>query len=79
MTLMPAESLPLPAAQFEVRFASLLRPGCMRSFPCDGAGHVDLDALSDRARNDYLFARAMVGREHDLPRICRCGSSGPGP
>ena len=59
---------------FEVRFMSLLRHGSGFAFPCDGQGHVDLDALSDRARNNYLYARAMVGRDIDLP----CVSELPG-
>lgn len=61
-----------PAAEsssFEVRFDSLYVPGHALAFPCDGEGHVDLDALSERARNNYLFARAMVGRENSLPHV----------
>jgi hypothetical protein len=30
---------------------------------------VNLDALSDRGRNNYLFARAMVGREFSTPDV----------
>ena len=55
---------------FEVRFNSLFSPGRALAFPCDAGGRVDLDALSERARNNYLFARAMVGREHATPCIC---------
>ena len=55
---------------FEVRFASLCRQGRGCAFPCDRQGRVDLDALSERARNNYLFARAMVGRDNALPRVC---------
>lgn len=55
---------------FEVRFGSLFKQGSGYAFPCDGQGHVDLDALSERARTNYLYARAMVGREISLPRIC---------
>ena len=55
---------------FEVRFASLFRQGTGFAFPCDGQGQVDLDAMSERARNNYLYARAMVGRENGLPRVC---------
>ena len=57
-------------APFEVRFNSLFSPGRALAFPCDASGRVDLDALSERARNNYLFARATVGREHAVPRIC---------
>ncbi len=55
---------------FEVRFWSLFQPGRALSFPCDDQGRVDLDALSETARNNYLFARATVGREHGSPQIC---------
>ena len=62
---MPFES------EFEVHFRSLLRRGLEFIFACDGEGHVDLDALSDRAKANYLFARAMVGREYACPAVCR--------
>jgi hypothetical protein len=60
---------------FEVRFIWLNRPGSGHAFPCDGQGHVDLDALSERARNNYLYARAMVGREIALPRVSPVASA----
>ncbi|HEY6355547.1 MAG TPA: hypothetical protein VIY30_13745 [Burkholderiaceae bacterium] len=56
--------------EFEVHFRSLLRRGLELIFPCDGEGRVNLDALSDRAKVDYLFARAMVGREYAGPAVC---------
>ena len=34
-------------------------------------GEVPLDALSDRARDNYLYARAVVGVEYAYPSICR--------
>ena len=40
-----------------------------RAFRCDAAGHVDLDALSDHDRGEYLFARALVGRDFDRPAV----------
>ena len=43
------------------------------SFPCDADGNVPLDALSDRARNNYLFARAVVGRDYATPAVLPCG------
>ena len=57
--------------QFELRFQSLFDSGRGFAFPCDPQGHVDLDHLSDRARNNYLYARAMVGRELSVPAV-RC-------
>lgn len=57
-------------AHFEIRFESLFRQGCAMAFPCDADGQVDLDTLSESARGNYLFARAMVGREYATPAIC---------
>lgn len=61
--------------EFEVHFRSLLRRGFELIFPCDCDGRVNLDALSDRAKIDYLFARAMVGREYAGPAVCRNATS----
>ena len=55
--------------QFELRFQSLFNSGRGYAFPCDPAGQVDLDQLSDRARNNYLYARAVVGRELTVPAV----------
>lgn len=57
------------AFRFEVRFESLFHPGRALAFPSDSEGHVELETFSEHARANYLFARAMVGREYDLPRI----------
>ncbi|KAB2869925.1 MAG: hypothetical protein IT503_08145 [Burkholderiaceae bacterium] len=67
-----AQTASLPfKPEFEVHFRSLLRRGIELIFPCDREGRVNLDALSDRARVDYLFARAMVGREYAGPAVRR--------
>lgn len=55
---------------FQLRFQSLFDPGRGYAFPCDAQGHVDMDALSERARNNYLYARAMIGREVATPAVC---------
>ena len=49
--------------RFELRYRSLsvFRPGY--AFPCDSRGQVDLDVLSNHARENYFYARAMVGCE----------------
>lgn len=39
------------------------------AFPCDAAGQVDLDALDERSRNRYLFARALMGRDYASPVV----------
>ena len=54
---------------FRLRFRSLFDSGRGYAFPCDKAGRVDLDHLSDRARNNYLYARAMVGKELAVPTV----------
>jgi hypothetical protein len=53
----------------QLRFPSLSRASLAFVFPCDASGRVDLDRLSDRARNDYHYARAMIGREVAAPRV----------
>ena len=62
-------SLAGQGARFEIRFRSLFNEGRGLAFPCDASGQVDLDALSERGRTNYLFARAMVGREFAVPDI----------
>jgi hypothetical protein len=57
------------ATGFELRFQSLFHEGRALTFPCDGEGHVNLDTVSERARNNYLFARAMIGREYAMPLV----------
>ncbi|HET9976408.1 MAG TPA: hypothetical protein VFQ20_03150 [Burkholderiaceae bacterium] len=53
----------------ELRFRSLFQEGRGYGFPCDAAGRVDIDALSETARCNYLYARAIVGRELALPVV----------
>lgn len=54
---------------FFIRFANLFDEGRALAFPCDDHGSVDLDALSEPARHNYLFARAMVGRDFSPPHL----------
>jgi hypothetical protein len=56
-------------ARYEIRFRSLFQEGRGLAFPCDAQGHVNLDDLSDAARNSYLYARALVGREFATPAV----------
>jgi hypothetical protein len=56
-------------ARYELRFRSLFDAGRGVAFPCDAAGQVDLDALSERSRHNYLYARAVIGREFALPAV----------
>lgn len=76
----PADALapPAPGANAQPvgaghRYRLLYRAldGAARSlaFPCDSRGQIALDALTERARNNYLFARALVGRCFARPVI----------
>jgi hypothetical protein len=62
-------SLPAAAAGFFLRFGSLFDEGRALIFPCDSQGRVQLDTLSERARANYLYARAVVGREFATPAV----------
>ena len=54
---------------FELRFRSLSLSGPGFAFPCDADGHVPIDDLSDRLRNNYFYARAVVGSELSWPVV----------
>jgi hypothetical protein len=54
---------------FELRFPRLFGVRPALSFPCDGAGRVDLDSLGERARCNYFFARSAIGREFAMPTV----------
>ena len=58
-----------PPAAFELRFQSLFNEGRGLAFPCDDLGEVDIDRLPERARNNYLFARTLIGREFAMPSL----------
>jgi hypothetical protein len=66
------QDFPSSNADYEVRYSSLFRPGRGVAFPCDAAGRVNMDELSERSRRNYLFARAMVGREFASPVVRPC-------
>ena len=54
---------------YELRFQSLFDGGRGLTFPCDAQGHVDIDAMSERARLNYLYARTVIGREFATPTV----------
>ncbi len=60
-----------PQLRYELRFMSLSERGRGYAFPCDALGNVDIDALPDRARTSYLFARAVVGNVLSAPVVAR--------
>lgn len=57
---------------YELRFRSLFDEGRALAFPCDAAGQVDLDTLSERARCNYFYARTAIGRDFAFPAVRRC-------
>jgi hypothetical protein len=65
-------SNPSQAKRYEIRYQPLSKEGRALSFPCDEKGHVQMDALSEHARNSYLYARAVVGREYARPAVLPC-------
>ena len=54
---------------YHLRFRSLSDSGRAFAFPCDATGRVDMDALSERARANYFYARAVIGREFTAPEV----------
>ncbi|HEX2543674.1 MAG TPA: hypothetical protein VHL79_02275 [Ramlibacter sp.] len=62
--------------QYELRFAGLYNMGRGYAFPCDPQGNVDVAMLSERARANYLRARAAVGRDFFPPVMCACAAGG---
>lgn len=57
------------ASRFELWFRSLFNQGRGFAFACDAEGRVSMDELSERGRRNYLFARAMIGREFATPSV----------
>lgn len=57
------DSLPTEAEQptHLLHFEPLGAAGAGLDIPCDPQGRVGLDALGDKLRNDYFFARALIG------------------
>ncbi|HVE53190.1 MAG TPA: hypothetical protein VNB23_07370 [Ramlibacter sp.] len=55
--------------EYQLCFRSLFHSGRGYAFPCDPRGEVDLDRMSEQARNNYFYARAMVGRELSAPAV----------
>ncbi len=66
---MNTATTPQPSPRYELRFRSLFDDGRAYAFPCDAAGRVDMDGLSERARHNYLYARTVIGREVAMPAV----------
>lgn len=56
-------------ARYELRFTGLFNRGRGYSFPCDAAGLVDTDELTERGRTNYVYACAVVGMEFSAPVV----------
>jgi len=54
---------------YQLCFRSLFHSGRGYAFPCDPTGQVDLDAMSERARNNYFYARSVIGRDFATPAV----------
>jgi hypothetical protein len=61
----------IPNITFALRFEELFNSGRALSFPCDAQGSVDIDALSERGRDNYFYARTVVGRVYTVPFLER--------
>jgi hypothetical protein len=65
----------LERSSFQLRFHSLFDAERAYTFPCDHSGHVDMDALGEFDRINYLYARALVGRVVAAPKVQICPAS----
>ena len=72
----PADRADQPGAErlsdrttFHLRFESLFNPGRGLVFPCDASGCVEIDELSEPARQNYFYARTVIGREFATPAV----------
>jgi hypothetical protein len=64
-TLPTAESL----ACYELRFQSLFHSGRGLTFPCDRTGEVAWEAMTERARINFMHAQRNVGLEFAAPAV----------
>lgn len=60
---------------YELRFEPLRERREALAFPCDESGRADMDAMDNVTRNQYLFARALVGRDYSPARVERPNAS----
>ena len=54
---------------FELRFEPLRHASRGFAFPCDASGQVPLNDMSERLRDNYFYARAVVGNELSWPVV----------
>ena len=65
----PPAPAPRQPGPVERLLGSLFDAGRGDAFPCDAKGHVDLDALSDRLKLNYLYVRKLIGRDFSAPAV----------
>jgi len=63
-----APTSPQPG-RYTLFFRSILLAGRGYAFPCNAEGRVELQAMSTRLRQNYLYAKARVGLELLSPVI----------
>lgn len=68
-SMIESSSVPASPIRYELQFTGLFNTGRGYAFPCDAQGNVDVDALTDRGRSNYFFARAVVGIELSAPTV----------
>lgn len=56
-------------AQHLLHFEPLTAGDAGLDVPCDPQGRVGLDALGEKLRNDYFFARTLIGRLFAAPTV----------
>lgn len=54
-----------------LHFEPLTADSAGLDIPCDPHGRVGLDALGEKLRNDYFFARTLIGRLFAAPTVRR--------
>ncbi|MBU4180078.1 MAG: hypothetical protein A3E51_00905 [Burkholderiales bacterium RIFCSPHIGHO2_12_FULL_67_38] len=75
-SVLPRAACDPAACAYLLRFLSRDGRGQDVTVPCDEAGNVDMNALTEHLRNTYLGARAMVGRDYSCPTV-QTAPSGP--
>ncbi len=68
--MIATESLsPASHARYELRFQSLFQSGRGLTFPCDRAGEVLWETMTEGARASFRRAQQGVGREFAAPAV----------
>ena len=65
----PSALRAVPEATHLLHFEPLTAGDAGLDIPCDPSGRVGLDALGDKLRNDYFFARTLIGRLFAAPIV----------